>query len=261
MQASKQEGQSKGTYAILPQEDLDFEVEMEAMTRNARKRQSKTQISLLDTPVPKQEWPAMQQFKTQNEKNIRKSIARTDQAEREERMKQGLLTPQSKPPKQPRTPKQQMIINKLGDIVAKSQEKQKESKYMSVLQDAEPLIFKREMKKATKIVGEKVSGYQSKISDLDKELAKLEKQKAKLKPVIENYSATTLQTAMRNKRARDTLKQTRTSKNTAATTIQKAMRGKITRNKIINDYEDQISRAEKNISDLRLNINQQRPEG
>ena len=66
---------------------------------------------------------------------------------------------------------------------------------------------------------------------------------------------------MRNKRARDTLKQTRTSKNTAATTIQKAMRGKITRNKIINDYEDQISRAEQNISDLRLNINQQRPEG
>ena len=62
---------------------------------------------------------------------------------------------------------------------------------MSVLQDAEPLIFKREMKKATNIVDEKVSGYRSKISDLDKELAKLEKQKAKLKPVIENYSATT----------------------------------------------------------------------
>ena len=203
----------------------------------------------------------MQQFKTRNETNIRKSIARTDKTEREERIKQGLLTPPPKQPKQPRTPKQQMIINKLGDIVAKSQEKQKESKYMSVLQDAEPLIFKREMKKATKIVGEKVSGYQSKISDLDKELAKLEKQKAKLKPVIENYSATTLQTAMRNKRARDTLKQTRTNKNTAATTIQKAMRGKITRNKIINDYEDQISRAEQNISDLRLNINQQRPEG
>jgi hypothetical protein len=48
---------------------------------------------------------------------------------------------------------------------------------------------------------------------------------------------------MRNKRARDTLKQTRTSKNTAATTIQKAMRGKITRNKIINDYEDQKNRT------------------
>jgi len=132
---------------------------------------------------------------------------------------------------------------------------------MSVLQDAEPLIFKREMRKAKNIVDEKVSGYRSKISDLDKELTQLENRKAKLKPVIENYSATTLQTAMRNKRARDTLKQTRTSKNTAATTIQKAMRGKITRNKIINDYEDQISRAEKNISDLRLNINQQRPEG
>ena len=94
----------------------------------------------------------MQQFKTRNETNIRKSIARTDKTEREERIKQGLLTPPPKQTKQARTPKQQMIINKLGDMVAKSQEKQKESKYMSVLQDAEPLIFKREMKKATKIV-------------------------------------------------------------------------------------------------------------
>ena len=71
---------------------------------------------------------------------------------------------------------------------------------MSVLQDAEPLIFKREMKKATKIVDEKVSGYKSKISDLDKELAKLEKRQAKLRPVIENYSATTLQFANSNEK-------------------------------------------------------------
>jgi hypothetical protein len=111
-------GNLQGTYAILPQEELDFEAEMEAMTRNARKKkhlqqhlqnqQIQQESSLLDTPVPTQAWPAMQQFKTQNEKNIRKSIARTDQAEREERMKQGLLTPPPKPPKQPRTPKQQM---------------------------------------------------------------------------------------------------------------------------------------------------------
>ena len=81
-----------------------------------------------------------------------------------------------------------------------------------------------------------------------------------MRPVIEKHSALTLQTAMRGKVARDTLKQTRTSQNTAATTIQKTIRGKIARNKIINDYEDQVARAEKK-SDLRLNINQQRPEG
>ncbi len=59
-----------------------FNAEMEAMMRSARKRQPKTQVTLLDTPVPTQTWPAMQQFKTQNEKNIRKSITRTDKAER-----------------------------------------------------------------------------------------------------------------------------------------------------------------------------------
>ncbi len=47
---------------------MDFEAEMEAMTRSARTRQPKTQVSLLDTPVPTQPWPAMQQFKTGNEK-------------------------------------------------------------------------------------------------------------------------------------------------------------------------------------------------
>jgi hypothetical protein len=116
---------------------------MEAMTRSARNRQSKTEVSLLDTP---QEWPAMHQFKTQNETNIRQSIARTDKAEREERIKQGLLTPPPKTPKTPRTPKYQLALNKIGDIVARSQKKQKESKDMSVLQETGPLILKREIK-------------------------------------------------------------------------------------------------------------------
>ena len=66
---------------------------------------------------------------------------------------------------------------------------------------------------------------------------------------------------MRGKIARNTLQKTRTSKNTAATTIQKTIRGKMARNKIINDYEDQVTRAEKKISDLRSNLNDQRPEG
>ena len=79
--------------------------------------------------------------------------------------------------------------------------------------------------------------------------------------LIENHEAIRIQTAMRNKIARDTLKKTRTSKNTAAATIQKTFRGKIGRNKLINDYEDQITKVEKNISDLRLNLNEQRPKG
>ncbi len=52
----------------------------------------------------------MQQFKTHNETNIRKSIARTDKAEREERIKQGLLTPPPKKQRPPRTPKQEIAI-------------------------------------------------------------------------------------------------------------------------------------------------------
>jgi hypothetical protein len=40
----------------------------------------------------------MQQFKTQNEINRWKRIARTDKAEREEKIKPGLKTPQSIPP-------------------------------------------------------------------------------------------------------------------------------------------------------------------
>ena len=119
LQKSKTEGQTKGTYAILPQDDpgIDFEAEMEAMNRRARTRTSRVETTNLmdqiaNTPNPP--WPAMQQFGQQNEKNIRKSITRTNQAEREQRIKDGLETPprSSKPPK-PRTPKQQLIINQV----------------------------------------------------------------------------------------------------------------------------------------------------
>ena len=70
---------------MLPQEepDLDFEAEMEAMSRNTRSRRIRDEtVNLMEqienTQNPQQGWPAMQQFKAQNEKNIRKSIARTD---------------------------------------------------------------------------------------------------------------------------------------------------------------------------------------
>ena len=66
---------------------------------------------------------------------------------------------------------------------------------------------------------------------------------------------------MRGKIARNTLQKTRTSKNTAATTIQKTIKGKIARNKIINDYEDQVTRVENILSSTRSNLNEQRPEG
>ena len=254
LESSKSEGQKQGTYAILPQEEMDFEAEMEAMTRNARKRQPKTQVSLLDTSVPTQPWPVMQQFKTGNEKNIRKSIARTDKAEREERFKQGLLTPPPKPPKTPRTPKQQITINNFGALVARSQEKQKGREYEAILQDAEPFITKREIKRLhKKTIGE--------IESLSSQIASLETQRAKLQPVIEKREATRLQTAIRGKIAKNTLQKTRTSKNTAATTIQKTIRGKIARNKIINDYEDQVTRVENILSSTRSNLNEQRHEG
>ena len=75
----------------------------------------------------------------------------------------------------------------------------------------------------------------------------LEKQQAKLKPVIENYSATTLQTAMRNKRARNALLYEREKKAYIEKTTDK--------------IERKIARAEKQISDLRSNLNEQRPKG
>ena len=220
LESSKREGQKQGTYAILPQEEMDFETEMEAMMRSARKKNPKTQVSLLDTPVPTQTWPAMEQFKTQNEANIRKSIVRTDKAEREERIKQGLLSPPPKPPKKSRTPKQQLIVNNFGQLVAKTQNQKKESEYHSILKDAEPLIYKRELQRLQrKKFGE--------IERLSSKLASLEKEKAELQPFIEKHEATKLQTAMRGKIARNTLQKTRTSKNTAATKSKKQLGEKL----------------------------------
>ncbi len=58
------------------------------MTRSARKRQPKTQeTSFTGVAVPQNDWPIMQEFKENNERNIRRSIARTDQTERKEKIK------------------------------------------------------------------------------------------------------------------------------------------------------------------------------
>ena len=153
---SKTRGSKQGTYAILPQEELDFnqeyinmthEKELQDMMKSAKKKKIKTQEeSLLD-------WPLLTEYKQRNEDNIRKSILRTDQAELEERIKQGLSTPPpkpQKPPKQPRTPKQQLAVNNFGQLVARTQNKNKESEYHSILKDAEPLIYKREVSRIKK---------------------------------------------------------------------------------------------------------------
>ena len=140
----------------------------------------------------------MKKLKERNEHNIRKSIARTD-AEEKRRQKissdidaqvRYLLgnapeppprtpPPAAKPPKPPRTPKQQLVINNFGKLVGKKQDKIKEDKYKSILQDAEPLITKRILTK--------------KKSELETQAAKLEKQKAKLEPVIKKLGATNIQ--------------------------------------------------------------------
>ena len=56
---------------------------------------------------------AMQLFKTENESSIRKSITRTGQAEREQRIKDRLATP-TRPP---RTPKQELALSNFPQLV------------------------------------------------------------------------------------------------------------------------------------------------
>jgi hypothetical protein len=209
LKKSKKKGQTQGTYAILPEEEIDIEQELEkmekqrqqklmnekeieTMMRSAKKRQPKEHevSSLIDTSVPPNDWPIMQEFKERNEKNIRKSIARTDKAEREERIKQGLLTPPPKTPKPPRTPKQQLILNNFGKLISKSQDKKKQSNYSLVLQDAEPLILKRELTRMhKKKIGE--------LNDLTSQIAGLETQRANLQPIIERHEATKIQRVLR----------------------------------------------------------------
>ena len=91
------------------------------------------------TNTPNPPWAAMQQFKAQNEINIRKSIARTDQTEREERIKQGLATP-TRPP---RTPKQKEAVSNFRQLIQKSSSKKKEKEYNETITEAEPLIKRR----------------------------------------------------------------------------------------------------------------------
>ena len=92
---------------------------MEEMTRSARRRKPRQEtVNLMDQIVntPKPPWPAMQQFKTQNETNLRKSIARTDQVEREQISKDGLATP-ARPT---RTPKQIEAESNFRQLIQRS---------------------------------------------------------------------------------------------------------------------------------------------
>ncbi len=84
---SKTREQKQGTYAILPQEELDFdqeyinmthEKEIQDMMKSAKKRKVETQEELL---LDATDWPLMTEYKQRNEDNIRKSVLRKDQAE------------------------------------------------------------------------------------------------------------------------------------------------------------------------------------
>ena len=192
----------------------------------------------------------MQQFKAQNEKNIRKSIARTDQAEREQRIKDGLATP-TRPP---RTPKQKEAVNKLRQLIQKSSSKKKEKEYNETIAEAEPLIKRRFLNKQLKDV-------EKEMDEILGSEARLKTRAAEIGPLVRNQSASQIQRAMRSRIARNTVKQTRITKNTAATKIQKTIRGNIARNKIIKNLEDQVGKVENMISSTRSNLNEQRPEG
>ncbi len=55
----------------------------------------------------------------------------------------------------------------------------------------------------------KEGNYSKQITELDKQITGLETQRAELHPVIERHEATRLQTAMRGKKARNTLQKQR----------------------------------------------------
>jgi hypothetical protein len=162
LERSKKEGQTHGTYAILPQDDpgIDFEEEMEAMSRNARRIRPRDETvnlmeQIVNTPNPTQGWPLMKQFKAQNEIKIRKSIARTDQAEREQRIKDGLATP-TRPP---RTPKQKEAVNNFRQLIQKSSLKKKEKEYNETITEAEPLIKRRILNSELKAVENEINEF------------------------------------------------------------------------------------------------------
>ena len=242
LESSKREGKTQGTYAILPQDEVDLEAELAAMNKRARTRKPRNEtINLMDQIVnePNPPWSAMQQFKIQNEKNIRKSIARTDQAEREERIKQGLATP-----------KQKEAVNNFRQLIQKSSLKKKEKEFNKTITEAEPLIKKRILNSELKAVEKEIDAF------LGRE-TRIKTRAAEIGPLVKNYSASQIQGAMRNKIARNTVKQ----RQQAIATVQGAMRNKIARNKTLKNLEDQVARVENMISSTRSNLNEQRPKG
>ena len=66
-----------------------------------------------------------------------------------------------------RTPKQQSIVNNFGQLVAKTQNQKKESEYHSILKDAEPLTYKRELQRLQRNFFGEIERLSSKLASLE----------------------------------------------------------------------------------------------
>ena len=249
LRASKKRGQQKGTFAIVNEPDIDLEKELKKINaERERRRQSTHAESLLDTPVPtNQPWPIMQEFRERNEENIRRSIARTDQEETEQRIRDGLMAPtrlnRGRPSRSSR-------MAELDDVYATRIQKlfrgRKARNQTRVSEGLEPpritppeppltpqrqltinkfgqLVGRSQLKKKEgddvfNKVFNKLKKTRNKINEYSSQIADLNAQRAELQPVIENHDARTIQNAIRGKIARNALK------SKAATRIQNAIR-------------------------------------
>ena len=113
--------------------------------------------------------------------------------------------------------KQIAAISNFEKLIQKSSLKKKAREYDETRQEAVPLIKRR--------------FFNSELRDIEKEMdvfleteTQLRSREAELRPFVKKHSALQIQSAMRNKIARNTVKQTRITKNTAATKIQKTIR-------------------------------------
>ena len=249
--------QTSGTYAAIPQQEpeIDLEAELEMMNRRARNRQSRDPQAaivsqLLDQPQQQQAWPLMEQFQQRNERNIRDSIERTNIKEKETRILQG-LTPRQKRKKdvtrnikqntnapEAITPKQQNVIENLKKLVGGSMERKKANDFNKTEQQAARLIERRLFKnKKEEVVGHitgRISELRDQISGLSTRAAQIQTRR---EHELDKNNAIIIQNAFRNKRARDET------------------------GRRITNMENQLTRTESMLRDTRSNINEQRPAG
>ena len=80
---------TQGTYAILPQEEDEGISTLTNKTKMSAKPKTLGTVASADDPVTK-EWAAMKRAKAANERNIRASIDKTNQAELESAIKRGI---------------------------------------------------------------------------------------------------------------------------------------------------------------------------